>query len=492
MDSVKILISIIGNSIATILNLTFFLLIRIYFPIDVIGYYGVIFSFLRFFGFILGLGIVIVYLKLISEAKDSEQEALCNGTFLLLRFIQFILYSVLLLISIFVFQVDVKLFIIFFLGILVEFANSTIFEPVLISKKQIFRKSLTITTLSLIKIILLITITNLFTSNIWLLACIYLISNLLIFVLNLYFLKNIKFKKPTLEYGKKFLKLSYPLFIRSSLIFIVGNIYVLIVNIWSSIEDVANFYTATQIFDTFLFLLGNISLILTLSFSKNISLGNNKKNLEIIKRIVRFLNLFITPTVSFIILYSTQMIVLIFGESYKLTGIILSILSLNLIVFSIDLSYKIQLRALGKFGLLTKIVVFESVLSISLIILFIAPFFLNMGAIGGAIALVMSKIITHIFFRLIIYKKFNLGYYWGLFRNIGIMFGINMLQLYINLLFSYQIFIMPIFIILNLFLYFLVNYIFKGFSKEDMELIRTIFNLKNIKKSIISELKTKT
>ncbi|KKK79535.1 hypothetical protein LCGC14_2832520, partial [marine sediment metagenome] len=378
------------------------------------------------------------------------------------------------------------------LGIIVEFANSNIFENVLISKKQIFRKSITVTTLSLIKIIFLIILINFFTSTIWLLACIYLIANLLIFVINLYLLKNITFKKPNFEYLKKFLKLSYPLFIGTSVIIIAENMYVLILNTWSPIEDIANFYTAKQLFDTFLFLLGNISLILTLSFSINISLGNNKQNLEIINRIARFLNLFITPIVFLIFLYSNQIIVIIFGESYKLTSIILSILCLNLIIFSIDLSCRVQLIALGKFGLLTKIVVFESVLSISLIILFIAPFFLNMGVIGGAIALVMSKIITHIFFRLIIYKKFNLGYYWGLFRNIGIMFGIYMLQLYINLLFSYQIFIMPIFIILNLFLYFLVNYIFKGFSKEDMELIRTIFNLKNIKKSIISELKTKT
>ncbi len=82
MNSIKILFSIIGNLGVFVLDIVFFLLIRIYFNIKIIGQYGVIFSFFLIFSFITTLGISVTYLKTVSSKKNPEDISICYGTYL--------------------------------------------------------------------------------------------------------------------------------------------------------------------------------------------------------------------------------------------------------------------------------------------------------------------------------------------------------------------------------------------------------------------------
>ncbi len=491
MDSVKILFSIISNFATFFLDFLFFFLLRIYFDIDIIGHYGILNSFFMIFSFLLGLGFTTAYLKIIFETKNSTDEAICNGTFLFIRIIQFLIYLIIVLASfpLFLSSETSNVFYLFLIGNFLGFASLNIFDYYYLYQKKIFIKSVAIIISSLIKIILLFLLTGIFKKDISLIGYLFLISNLSLFVIFIYFLRDIKIKRPNKIYLKKFLQFTLPLILLASIGTIMNYTDIFLINIWFPIEEVANYFTAKQFINFFLFVSVGISFILLAIFSENASMGEMEENFTLIKKIHRLLNLLIVPLVFIIFLYSTRIIAFILGSAYRSTGIYISILSINLIIISVDVANRVYLRAIGKVKYYAKIMIFHSFLGIFLLIFFISPIFLNMGAIGGAIATVISLLTKQLIYRPIIYKKYSLGFYWGLFRNVFAMSLVFFFQILINILLDYSIYFVPFFIFLDLFLYLLINYFLKGINKEDIKFFLRLINYKNIKESIFSEIK---
>lgn len=491
MDSLKILFSIFSSFTTFIMDFLFFFLLRIYFDIEIIGEYGFLNSFFMTFSFLLALGLATTYLKIIFETENSNDEAICNGTFLFLRGVQFIIYLFVVLVSfpLFLSSENSNVFFLFLIGNLVGFVNFNIIEYFYVYQKRIFLKSLAIVISSLIKIILLLFLLGILKSDILLIGYIYLISKLSLFAIYVIILKDIKIKKPNMIYLKKFLHFAFPLILLNSIMTIVNNIDVLLIKEWFSIEEVANFFTAKQFIDFFLLIAVNISFILLAIFSKNVSLGENEENLTLVKQVHRFLNLVTVPLVFIIFIYSTRIIVFILGNDYGSTGIYVSILSIKLIILSIDLANFVYIRAIGEIKYYATIMTFYGLFGLFLLIFFISPLFLNLGALGGAFAIVISLFIKQMIIRPIIYKKYGLGFYWALFRNIGIMSLVFFVQIFIDTLLNYSLYYIPFFILLDLFLYFLINYFFKGFEKEDLRFFLRLINYRNIKESIYSEMK---
>ena len=82
--------------------------------------------------------------------------------------------------------------------------------------------------------------------------------------------------------------------------------------------------------------------------------------------------------------------------------------------------------------------------------------------------------------------------FWGLFLMpmvLVVMFLIFIYQLYINQQLSYPIYFIPIFVLINLGLYFFINYLFKGYTKEDIKFLYKMISIKNIKRTILTEFK---
>lgn len=490
MDSAKIFLLIIGNILNIALSLIFFYLIRIIFNIEIVGHYGALLSFMFTFSFINDLGLQIAYLKFYGEAKNSKEEAVCNGTFLIFRLSQFTIYTILILSLIPIIPIydgDILVVYTFFLAI--EFLRMSFFEPIFLSKKEAFKRSLTSILTNFLKNILLIILMTFFERNIWLLIYIILTSNVIYFLISLFLIRKRKFSKPNLDYMRKFLTYSLPFFLTSTFFIVVNNIDVLLVNAWTNLNNVANYFTAKQLFSYFLIITTSISNILISTFSKNVSLGKIEDNISIGNYIHKILNLIVVPLIFLTLLYANDLFTFIFGEDYRLTGQILYILIFILFPLSLDCANLVQLQALGEVKFYAKFSILENVFSIILMIVFISPTFLNLDVFGAALSYLLAKILIQIIYRPIIYKKFNLGFYWGSFRNLLIMTGIFLIQLWINALFIFPIYFIPIFIILDLLLYFSANYLLKGFSKQDFRFIISILNPKNIYKSITAELK---
>lgn len=494
MDSIKIIISIFSSAIEFLIEIIFFYLLRKIFEIEIIGYYGVIVSFLMTFQFITDLGFSIAHLKYFPQAENNYEKAVCNGSYSYYRLIQYIAYiSIIIIFLPFLQTIQNNLFISYFLSlsIIISIVGKSFFNPLYLSKKFIVKKTIPLLISVILKILLLLIFTLIYNSNILILIITILISNVIYFVLNLLFVRNFKFKRPSVEIKKKYLKYAYPFFIINSLNIIILNIDVLLINIWFPISEVANYYTAKQIYSFLIIFVMSISEILLTTFSKNLKMEKNDLNLKLMREIDQYLNLFIVPIIMLAILYSTDIIVLIFGEYYRLTGVIFIILSFNLFTISVSIAYLVQLQAIGEVKFIAKITILRHVIGIISMIILIPPFMFNLGIIGAGISFTLTEFITHLIFRIIGFKKYNLGFYWGSIRNIIIMIFVFFIQVFIDVIYSYPFYLIPFFMLFDIFLYFLINYLFKGFSKQDIIFLLNVFNYRNIKRVVISELKSK-
>ena len=494
MDSIKILFSIIGTTLEVFLGIIYFYLIRIYFSLEIVGLYGTIIAFFTALACILDLGFSIAHLKFFSESKDSIEQAFCNGALLFYKLLQFIAFSTINLCLIPILPLypgDVGVVYVLFLATTFSFTQF-FFQPLFLGKKQVIKYSLSVTIAGLTRVIFLIILTRVIISDIWLLSYILLISNIVYIFVNIYFARHIKIKIPQKSFIKKYLKYAFPFFITTSLIVVVANIDILFLSAWFPVEDVGNYYSAKKFYVyIFIFIMG-ISNILITTFSKNLNTEEKEKNIAMIQETHRILNLITVPIVMIIILYLTDFMVIIFGENYRLMGIVLTILAITLIPLSLNIANNSQLQALGEVKLLAKITILENIIALILMIFLIFPVFLNLGTIGGGLAIVIASFFIQLISRPILYKKYSLGFYFGSFRNIIIMVGIIYLQLIFNSLFTYPLYFIPVLILIDIFCYFIINYLLKGITMDDIKLAISIINYKNIKSTVFSELDNKS
>lgn len=492
MDSTKIFLLIVGNIVNIILSLIFFYLLRIFFSFEIVGYYGAFISFFTSLEFINHLGFSLAYLKYFSEASNQQEEALCNGTFLVYRIIQLSIYSTVIVFLIpFLSLYEGDLIVVYAFFFTWLFVRISIFDFILLSKKEAFKRSLSAICLNFLKSFLLILLINFFANDIWLLIGILFISHISYFCLNILFIRSRNFKKPTREYYLKFFRYSLPFFLSLTFLFVVNNIDVLLVQHWSNLLDVANYFTAKQFYSYFLIIISSISNILMTTFSINVKNGKSEENLPIINYTHKILNLIFLPLILITLLFATDAFTFIFGSNYQITGQILNIFILILIPLSIDCVNTVQLQALGEVRFIAKFSIIENSIAVFFMVLFISPSIFNLGVFGGALSFLIAKIIIQIIYRPIIYKKYNLGFYWGSFRNLLIIAGIFLIQFWLNSSYVFPFYFNILFALMDIGAYFLLNYLLKGFNKEDFRFILSILNLKKIYKSITSELKKK-
>jgi len=494
MDSIKIIISILSSSMAFVFELIFFYLIRIFFNIEIIGYYSVIISLLMTLSFIIDLGFSTTHLKYFPEAQNNHEEAIYNGTFLFFRFFQFMVFILIMVIFLPFLQSirnELVLSYVLSLAIIISLFGKAVFNPLYLSKKYVIRKAIPLVLSGLMKILMLFLFILIFKSKFLTLIFSILISNLIYLYLNFFLIKNFKFRVSPGKVRRKYLKYAYPFFIINSLNLIVLNIDTLLLSIWFPIEQIANYFTAKQMYSFLIIFVMSISELLLTTFSKNISLEKEDLNLKLMNIVDKYLNLLIVPILMLIVLYSQDVLIIIFGANYELTGIIFIILSINLFILSTSISYLVQLQAMGKIKFIAKITILRHIIGVLLMILLIAPFIFDLGVMGAALSFTLTELFTYIVFRVVGYKKYNFKFYWGSMRNLIIMFLIIGFHILSNKFIFYSSHLIPLFMLLDIFLYFLINYLFKGFSKDDIKFLLSIFNYNNIKRTIFSELKDK-
>ena len=489
MDSIKILIAFASSFLNFTLGWVYFSLIRIFFSIDIIGYYGAILSFLSLFAFLTDLGFSTAHLKFYPQAKNKEEKQDCINSFLFFNLIQYSTYTIVIFFALSIYPIyySFEIILLFFFGELIRiFVFNTIFF-ILLGEKQVTKRLVITVSAEIIKIIVTIILVLVYSSNIISLAFGILISRVVFLGLSLYLVKNIRIKKPKQKYLKLYLKFSLPFFISTALGMFALNIDVVLIETWCPIMDVANYFTAKEVYRIFNMLLRNISYILLPTFSLSVITQNREKIFLTIGRSNRIINLVFS--ILFILVFSLfpYLFVLIFGQEYKLSGLFLSLFTLDLLINSNDHINRIYLQSIEKIKFLMIIYILQYSSTFFLTILFINPSIFNFGAIGGALALLSGSLLTQTVFRPIMYKKFKLKFYWGFFRNIVLIFSIFYIHFIITELFIVSgilYFLLPI---LYTFVFLFANYMTGGLKTEDIRFFFKIINFKNITNTMYRE-----
>ena len=213
----------------------------------------------------------------------------------------------------------------------------------------------------------------------------------------------------------------------------------------------------------------------------------SEDNLKIVNYLHKFLNLIFVLISLIYFLYSSSIILILFGSNYNLTSLILFIFSLNLILKSNNFFNLIFLQSLGKTKLVAKFYIIENFLAFIFMIIFLNLNFLNIGLIGVPFSFFLSNLITQIIFRPYFFKKYHLKFNWGIVRNILIMIGIAIFQLIMsNIINLNNIYFLLLFLVIDIAFYLGLNIGLKGITKKDILFIKSIFNLKNIYRTFLS------
>ena len=495
MESQKIFFMIIFILLKDVLSLVFFYLVVLFYKPEIIGIVQFALSFVALFSFIFNLGFLVAHLKIYPE---EENKAGSIGTLLFINtffiIISLIFYSIVL--NLFSFDSRTFTIIIIFLIDLIVQNMCTFFSNILIADKEIIKGTFPWIVISSSKIIFIIIGISYFPFNEIILSFFYLFSSLIHFIVLFIYVIPYKIGKPTKNLINKYLKFTYPLIVYNVVFIISSNIGFVLINFWISTEAVA-FYYAGDHLSTFRTVIPKvIGLAMVSIFSKNIAENKLEKNKEIIKRISKYSCFLFGIVILLSFLYSNYLIIFLIGKVYEPSVFIFNILLLSHLIIINDAAIFADLNARGLTRLYSIINILGEIYQIFLIIIFIAPFCLNLGINGLALAILFRYITYTPFIRTFLWIKYKYSYNFSIFLNLAIILAIYLLN---NLIFVKIIkvdlfvyfYLIPFFMLLNILLYFIILYVVRGIKRDDLRYFKLIFNIKSLINLLYKDLAVK-
>jgi O-antigen/teichoic acid export membrane protein len=332
-----------------------------------------------------------------------------------------------------------------------------------------------------------------FPTNELTLSYIYLLSTLFHTAFLFLYIIPYKIKKPTKNLLKKYLKFTFPLILSNITVLISGNIGIILINIWISTEGVA-FYYAGDHLSVFRTIIPNVlSLVLLTIFSKNIKQNNHEKNKQIIKNISKYFSILWVGIILLSFLYSEEIIIILLGKTYSPSIFVFNILILTHIIIINDIAVFIDLNARGLTKLFSIIKTIGEIYNILLMIIFVAPFGLNLGINGVALSILFRYLTYTPIVRIFLWKKYKYVYNFKIF----LYLIAALIVLFINHIYTSNLdlitlfYLIPIFIFIDLGLYIGILYLFRVLKKEDFKYIKSFFNVKSLINMLYEDLKLK-
>lgn len=487
MDSRLVLINFLGQAFELFFLLLIFYFSRLWFDLEIIGIFAILYSTANIFSFIADFGVGIAHVNFYNKAETPEEKSRCNGALVILKLIQLGIVSILLTLQV-SFSPALseyrEMSLIISIGIMMYLIFTQIATSVFQSQKKIVKIRFGRTLAFAIRFISI--------SSFYFFS---LIDPLLSLVLSflfqsvffmgylLFYLKNIPIKIPTKELLIKYVKYFFPFIFSTSSIFIITQIpIVLLFNFGYIKEKIAIYSTAFQLYAWILLFPSLITQVLLPTLSKsNQSLTQNHENEKKIMKTHKYItiiSLFITIA-SFI--FSEQLITTIFGGGYKTSGIILTILVLGKSYELASIAYVTDLQAKKKVYYSELMYILNLIIFLIIIYFFISPDFLKLGIYGAAYAWLLSSFIYWTIFDIATCIKYKYKFYWGVIWLFLIFFAIIIVDYFYlrdflsNISFPLNIMIEGV-ICLSIFAGSL--FIFKIVDGNDFELIKKILNPK--------------
>jgi len=449
-------------------------------------------AFISIFSFIFNIGFSIAHLKIYPE---EENKAACIGALVSFK-VLFILLSLIFYFILLSFMnlegILLLILIIFIFEKIIEGINTTM-TNLLIADNEILKGTFPWVIISSSKIILLITGLFLFPTNEATLALIYLLSTLFHTGFLFIYVKPFKIKKPTKYLLKKYLHYAYPLTFANIAVLLSGNIGIVLINFWISPEAVA-FYYAGDHLSVFRTIIPNVvSLVMVSIFSKNIKEKNLEKNKQIIKKISKYFCILWTGVILVSFLYSDELIIIFLGADYHPSIFVFNILILTQIIIINDIGVYTDLNARGLTKLFSLIKTIGEIYNVFLIIFFVAPFGLNLGLNGLALSFLFKNITYTPIVRLFLWIRYKYTYNFRVFLYLIaalIIYFANSLYT-ANIDFVSNFYLIPVFIAVDLCLYFGILFLFRCIKKDDLKYFKLFLNFKSLINMLYNDLTIK-
>ncbi len=492
MQSQRIIFVIVFKVSKYALSFVFFYLMVLFYAPAVIGIVRFAIAFVAIFSFIFNLGFNIAHLKIYPEEKSKKSSI---GTLLSFKAV-FIIISIgfyYMILSIFNFDKTITTIIIIFIIELIVQSINTSFSNILIADNEIIKGSFPWIIISSSKIVLLIVGLYIYPTNEITLSFIYLLSTLLHTAFLLPYILRYNIGKPTNSVIKKYLKFTYPLIFSNIAVLISGNIGIILINFWISSEAVAYYYAAEH-FSVFRTIIPNvISLVMVSIFAKNIKQGNLEKNKRIIKKITKYSCILFGAIILLSFLYSDELILIFLGDVYEPSIFVFNILILAQIFVINDVAIFTDLNARGLTKLFSAIKIIGEIYKTFLIILFIAPNGLNLGINGLALAILFGHLTHSLIIRIILWKKYNYGYNFGIILYLCVVLLIFLFNVLVITMIDFltYFYLIPLFAIINIFFYFSILYVLRGIKKDDIRYFKLMLNIKNLVNILYQDLTIK-
>ncbi len=492
MESQKILFVLAFKLIDTVLAFIFFYLMVFFYDPYAIGKVQFAISFVAIFSFVFNLKFDVAHLKIYPETEDK---AVSIGTLMFFKglFISFSLIFYFLLLSFITLEPIVIILVLIFMFEQIIQSINTSLRHILVADNEMIKGSFPWIVSTTSKIIVLILSQFVFQRNELSLAFIYLIGTSINTISLLIYCIPYKIGKPTKVFLKKYLNLTYPLTLSTIVTFISDNIGIILIEFWISSEAVA-FYYAGDHLAVFRTIIPNIITLIMISiFSKNIANNKLEKNKELIKKISKYSCILWGAVVLLSFLYSDELIILLIGDIYKPSIFVFNILILSYFIWINDIPVFAELNAKGLTKLYSSIKIIGDLYTIFLTVLFIAPNGLNLGINGVALAVLFGYATYSPIYRFILWKKYGYGFNFQIFLY---LFAI-LVVLALNFIFPFSlnlieyIYLIPIFIVVNLTFYFGILYLLKAIKRDDIKYFKLMLNIKALIKLLYENLAIK-
>ena len=320
-----------------------------------------------------------------------------------------------------------------------------------------------------------------------------LFSTLLVIPLIIYLFKDYPFTTFDKKLARRYIKIALPIIIIGMTTKVTAHFDKVILQFFTNSEQVGYYAAGYRIGGFVLLIATNVGALFFPLFSQAVARGDFEYIKNKVNKFERFSFLFIMPIVVLVAIYSKQIILIILGEQYLPSVIVMSTLSIAMFIRIINMPYGNILSGMGLFKLLSYINLFDLVFFVCVSVLMVNPKIFNLGATGAAITVLLSSLFSGIIVRIFAKKKCKI---------IDIMTGlkyslygtINLLIFYFSYKYivrfqpiAFKIYFMPIYLIFT----YSSFYLFKWINKEDWNGLLAIIDIKTMRKYINTEIRKK-
>jgi len=491
-----------------------------------LGYIGFAMAFLTLFHLVAKFGFLEAHVKRISEGKDLGT---CIGTYATIKLLFTGLMVIAVVIAIFLLQLlfndrfidDPNKNIIYIFLIYYVFLNlKEIPMQTFSGTKEIVKRQITWISENIVKIPLTIfvaiagvSIAGIAPVVVWpqslrfiqefladhstgSLAMTYVFGCIASFIVGMWLLRKYPIKKPNWKLSKSYLSFGIPITIISLIVVISIDIdKVMIGYFWTSTE-VGYYYTVQQLSEVIVILSTALGVVLFPTLSEYHTSKNYKGLIKTTHQAERYISMVTIPVIALIIIFAEPIIFFMLSGSFKSAAPVLIIISIYAFILGIMKPYSSLIAGMNQPVIAAKIGITMCVVNIALNYLFIPKggllsIFEIDGAIGAAIATLISMIIGLVWFQLAAKKLTKMKILKshiprhiiaGLFMG-GLLYYSS--KLLLNSIYWYHLIIFSIFGIL---LYLFILYILKEFKKEDFYFFWNMIHPKEMMKYIKSEM----